>query len=168
MSVWPPDGLWRITVPSGSTIPISVPAGGVGSWEQPVPTTGSPAQFPLVVANATAISASGNTAVWTPSGGTTRFNLMGFCITISGNASRAAGSATIVQLRDGATNVVFACEVFIPGAAGTTMGNDIVIGPTHYGAPFRSAAIANALNLNLQAALATGQAACSAWGFETV
>jgi hypothetical protein len=163
--LWPPDGLWRITVPSGSSIPISVSA-LLGIYPQPIPVTGTPTPIQVSMFQVGGITASGNTAIWTPAAGN-RFNLLGGLIVLSGNSTRAVASGTSITLRDGGTVDIWGGNVFIPAAAGTTIGNDIILGPFNLNAAYRSSAVNNVLNIRLAAALTAGAAACSVWGFET-
>jgi hypothetical protein len=168
MSYWPSDGLWRVTSQPGVDGIQVIPVGGeTGTYYQPVPQSLlSSTPFNLLSFYVSAITATGNTAVWTPTAGT-RFNLLGWRIDVSGNASRAAGSSHQFQLRDGATTPIAGITVFIPGAAGTVMGNDVSSGWNLYGTPMRSTAVNNVLNLNNAAVLATGQASVLVVGFET-
>lgn len=165
MSVWPPDGLFRITVPSGSSIPVSLGA-NEGFFPQPIPTTGTPTPVQVSMFFVGGITASGNTAIWTPAAGN-RFNLLGAYITITGNATRAVASGTQITLRDGGTVDIIGASVFIPGAAGTAIGQDIILGPWNLNAAYRSSAVNSVLNVRLAAALTAGTATVTAWGFET-
>lgn len=168
MSFWPPDGLWRVTAAPGVDGITVVPVGGAsGVYTQPVPAalnTGPAHQLLMFFVGG--ISASGNTAIWTPTAGT-RFNLAGAFITITGNATRAVASGSQVTLRDGGTADIWGGTVFLPAAAGTTIGNDIILGPVTFDAPYRSSALNNVLNVRLAAALTAGACSVSAWGFET-
>ena len=169
MSVWPPDGQFRVTVAQGSQgLPV-VPIGGAGGvYLQPAPAPGvlSGNVFQAVTAQQTGVSASGSTAVWTPTAGT-RFNLEGWLLVVTGNASRGSAASTTFQLRDGATTVFASTACFVPGAAGTAMGADFTPGWVMYSPPYRSAAVNNVLNLNLAVALVNGGASLHVMGFET-
>lgn len=170
MTAWPPDGLFRIAPdPDSSGFPVVVAGGITGVYTQPVPPASlTVTPNPVLVQTSGAVTAAGNTALWTPTSGK-RFCLVAWAITISGNASRAAGAATAVQLRDGAATIIADYSVFIPGSSVTTLtGDDIILTNPNLGVPFASAAVNNVLNVNIAAALATGQLRATAWGFETI
>ena len=141
MPVWPPDGLWRITVPSGgSPIPvIPYAANGTAAYKG-------------------AVTAAGLTSIGIiPSPGNHMY-LTGWRIDVSGNASRAAGASTqftIETVTGGAT--VGGFTAFIPGAAGTVMGNDASSGWNIFSPAYRLALVNDTVGVRLGAALATGQ-----------
>lgn len=141
MSVWPPDGLWRVTVPSGGA-PIPV---------IPYSATGT-------AAYKGAVTAAGLTSLGIIPAVGNRMYLTGWRIDISGNASRAAGASTqftIETVSGGAT--VGGFTAFIPGAAGTVMGNDASSGWVIYNPAYRVAAVNDTVGVRLGATLATGQ-----------
>lgn len=102
------------------------------------------------------ITASGNTAIWTPANGK-KFRLMGYQIETSENASLAAGAVVTLQFYDANVPIPIAHEDFVPTTAVTTVtGNGLETGFVSLGNGVLSSAINNALSLNLTATLSTG------------
>lgn len=163
-----------ITLAAEGWIPIGVSASGT-----PVPSSllnvnafeivngGNPGGVAVIdyfvsrgatVFHSVEVSAAGNTVVWTPTAGQ-RFVLMGATISVCG-ALAVAGKLAI-QLRDGAATVLGRWNAFV---------SDTIAGDTQMGADFGegqvSAALNNALNVNLDTALASGTVAINVWGIE--
>lgn len=165
MTVWPPDGLWRVVgPPGGGGDPVIVDISGpLGTYPQPIPATATP----LLMFTTGVVTANGNTTVWTPAAGK-RFNLVGFSLWVSGASTRSTTSATQIQLRDGTAGAGIFHVIFpyILNATAVQIGQDVIY-PVSLPAPYASAAVNNALTMNLGAALTAGGAVCNAWGFET-
>jgi hypothetical protein len=138
--------------PGGSTTVL--PAGlflcsganGAGNW--------SAKRNPNIFKTASA-TATGSTAVWTPTSGK-KFRVMRFKIQVTANAAIAAGGVLSVKLLDSAADLSLSHDIFLPSAAGTTMTGaydsgwiDLENGPL-------SALANNVLNVNLSAALTSG------------
>lgn len=100
--------------------------------------------------------AAGNTALWVPSAGK-KFRLMRYMVEITGNASIAgAGAVVTVSLFDGAAGATGqAHDVFVPLVALAGIGL-LTTGWIDLGNGFPSALANNVLNINLSAALVTG------------
>ena len=123
------------------------------------------ARTPDTWKGATGVNAAGSTAVWTPAAGKS-FRLMGFTFAISGNATQAAANPRNFSLVDGAGTTIWRANLFIPGAAGTTMGNDVLHTVTLPANGYLSAAPNTVLNVNLAVALTAGTVSVHAWGTE--
>lgn len=104
-------------------------------------------------------SASGSTAVWTPTAGKS-FNLMGYTLSASGTTGSAG--TTTVQLTDGATVIK---NHLISFASGTAVG-DTQIGVSLGSLGQLSAAVNNVLNINLSGPITSGGVAVNVWGTE--
>lgn len=108
------------------------------------------------------VTASGTTAVWTPTAGTS-FRLMGYSIDIAGTA--AATGVQHIELLDSATviknHLATVLQTFAPTTAlqGVTISVDLGQGQL-------SAAPDNVLNVNLSEAMASGGVAVNVWGTE--
>jgi hypothetical protein len=168
--VWPSDGYFRVII-AGSD------QGGVGgipiypesSWGLSINWVDiqRSASSGFVSHQATGITGSGNTTVWTPANGRF-FSLIGYIITVSQNASKSAGALAGLTLTDGAGGTVIASHrVFFPGTAVTTQVGSViyqsVLGPIGY----LSSTVNNPLVFNMSGgALATGSMDVSVWGFE--
>ena len=144
--------------------PTTSQIGAAQELWNPANATWERQRTPTVFKAVNGVTATGSTAVWTPAAGK-RFRLMGFTITVSGNAARAAGSSTIIGLLDVAA-VIFQVNPFVPAAAATTMGADFVVTVLFPGNGYLSTAINQTLNVNLGGALTVGQVAVSAFGTE--
>lgn len=109
---------------------------------------------------------AGNTALWTPAAGK-KFRLLRYLVEVTGNASFAVAAVLTITLFDGAagvTNLVH--DVYIPAIAGIIPGANYNSGWIDLGNGVLSAAANNALNINLSAALATGNVRIIACGTE--
>lgn len=117
-----------------------------GSWDR--------SRVPLVAKSATA-TASGDTALWTPAAGK-KVRLMRYKVEVTGNASTTGGAVIDVVLRDATTALAASCSLYVPSAAGTSLGS-YSTGWVDLGQGVLSAAANNVLNINLSAALTTGK-----------
>lgn len=111
------------------------------------------------------VTASGNTAVWTPAAGK-KFRLMRYCIAVTGNAAQSSAGVVTIKFQDGTTDVGLNHSAFVPATAGTTMGSDFNTGWVDLGNGILSAAANNVLNLNLTATLTNGNARVTVAGTE--
>lgn len=111
-------------------------------------------------------TASGNTAVWTPGTGN-KFRLLKLFVQLTDNASLASGAVLTISLQDSTTAMPIAFDVFVPTTAVTTTIGDGLEQELDLGDfGIQSAAANNVLNVNLSAALATGNARIIAMGTE--
>jgi hypothetical protein len=110
-------------------------------------------------------TASGNTAVWTPTSGK-KFRLMRIFVQITDNASLASGAVLTVDLRDSNTSTNITFDIFVPTTAVTTVIGDGMDQFLDLGNGILSAAANNVLNVNLSAACATGNVRVIAMGTE--
>jgi hypothetical protein len=128
--------------------------------------TGSPANGANYSATRTPIifktvqaTASGNTAVWTPTTGK-KFRLMRFKIQLTANATLAAAGVLTVSFQDATTGIGVAQDFYVGQVALTaatalfTVGDES--GWIDLGNGYISTAANNVLNVNLSAALASG------------
>lgn len=121
----------------------SGPATG-GNWA----ALRTPTTFKTVSATAT-----GNTALWTPTAGK-KFRLMRYIIEVTSNTSLAAAAVLTISMQDSAADIAQTHSVFIPTTAITTGGAPfLVTGWVDLGNGILSAAANNVLNVNLSAAL---------------
>jgi len=126
--------------------PTSANAGGNGNNYQ-APRTPDTFKTATVAATAT-----GNTAVWTPTSGK-KFRLMRFQVTAQGLAATATAAVT-VSFQDSSTGITIGTyDVDVPAVAGVTTGiTNISCGWIDLGNGIRSAAANNVLNFNISAA----------------
>ena len=110
-------------------------------------------------------TASGNTALWTPTSGK-KFRLMRLIIDFTANVSQSAGGVITLTFQDSTTGLPISFDVFVPTAAVTTTQGGYTSGWIDLGNGILSAAANNVLNVNLSAALATGNARVTACGTE--
>ena len=110
-------------------------------------------------------TASGNTAVWTPTTGK-KFRLMRYKIEISQDAVAAAGANLDVTLQDATTDIGVGHTCFIPALAATTLGGGYSSGWIDLGNGKISAAANNVLNINLSFALTGGKVRIMVCGTE--
>ena len=105
-------------------------------------------------------TASGNTAVWTPTAGK-KFRLLAWRLSVAGTL--AAAGTQVIQLRDGSTTVIARAGANV---AQTLPAGDSQIGED-YGAEGQLSALAdNVLNINLGTAMASGGVYIDVWGTE--
>jgi hypothetical protein len=109
-------------------------------------------------------TASGNTAVWTPTTGK-KFRLMRLMVQITGNATITSGAVLTVSFQDSTTATNIAIDSYIPASA-LTAADDFVSPWIDLGNGYLSAAANNVLNVNLSSALAAGNARIFVCGTE--
>ena len=112
------------------------------------------------------VNTIGNSAVWTPAAGK-KFRLLRFQIELTENATLAVAGILTISFQDAAVAMPIAHDIYLPAAAVLTPGvayNSGWIDIGDYG--ILSAAANNALNANLSAALATGNARFNVCGTE--
>lgn len=120
-------------------------------------------RLPAIFKTVTA-TAAGSTAVWTPTAGK-KFRLMGYSITLTGNAVQGvAGNFEMVFL-DAAAAVGAGHSEYVPGIALNTFGASGT-GKIDFGNGILSALANNVLNINLSAALTGGECRVNVWGTE--
>jgi hypothetical protein len=111
-------------------------------------------------------TAAGNTAVWTPGSGN-KFRLLGYVISVTGDASLAAAGRLSISLADAATTLNFIHQVYLPAAAPAAplqQGFQVILPLGAFGV--LSAAANNALNVQLSSALTSGLVNVIAYGTE--
>lgn len=111
-------------------------------------------------------TASGNTVVWTPGTGN-KFRILRLFVQVTDNASLSSGAVLTIDFRDATVTTGITIDIFVPTTpVTTTVGNGLnqVIDLGPFG--ILSSAINNALNVNLSAALATGNVRVVAMGTE--
>lgn len=101
-------------------------------------------------------TATGDTAVWTPTTGK-KFRLLRFRIDLTANAAQSVAGLIEVIFRDATTAMPVGWSVFVPGAAGTTFTADATTGWCVLDNGILSATANNVLNINLSAALTAGE-----------
>ncbi len=111
------------------------------------------------------LTAAGDTAVWTPAA-SKKFRVMRYFIQVTQNAAAAAPGMLEILLRDATTPTGVGFSVFIPGAAGTTLGSEVSTPWVDLGNGIPSAAANNVLNGNLSFALTAGEVRIVAIGTE--
>lgn len=110
-------------------------------------------------------TASGNTAIWTPSTGM-HFRVMGYFFQITGQSTVSLGGVLHASLYDGAsTPMPFAGSFYLPALAVNLFGSETTPA-VDLGIGLISAAADNVLYLHLDKTLATGEIRVSVWGVE--
>ena len=117
-----------------------------------------------VVKNVNA-TASGATAVWTPAAGK-KWEICKFRLHVSSNASLGVAGTFTVSLLDGAGATGLSFSIFLPTTAGTTMAGFWDSGWIDLDLGLCGTVAAQALNVNLSAALVTGVCNVVVAGFE--
>jgi hypothetical protein len=112
-----------------------------------------------------AAAAAGNTALWTPAVGK-KFRLMRYRVTVTDNATQAVAGVLTVNLLDAAGNIAQTDDVFVPAVALVNSGALYNGGQIDLGNGILSAVANNVLNVNLSAALVTGNVRVIACGTE--
>src|SRR5574340_1320349 len=140
--------------------PLVVPGGYTDGAE----TFASP-RFPNIFKTAS-VTATGNTALWTPTSGK-KFRLLRFLVILTGNATLGAAAVLTVKFQDATTDIGLSFDMYVPTSAGTNAGDAFVspwvdIGPLGY----ISTTANNVLNVNLSAALTAGNVRVTAIGTE--
>jgi hypothetical protein len=111
-------------------------------------------------------AAAGNTAVWTPGSGN-KFRLLRFKVQVTANASLAAAGILTVTFQDATTGINLTHNWWFPAAAGAAQNLAYDSGWIDLGQfGVLSAAANNALNVNLSAALSSGEVSVIACGTE--
>jgi hypothetical protein len=100
-------------------------------------------------------TASGDTALWTPTSGK-KFRLLRYQIQITGDAATSGGADIDIVLRDSTTALAAAYSLYVPAASVNALGADNT-GWQDLGNGILSAAANNVLNINLSAALTSGK-----------
>lgn len=113
----------------------------------------------------TTATASGDTALWTPTSGK-KFRVLRYMVQITADASITAGAELDVVLRDATTPIGVGFSVYVPAAAVTTTVGQTGSGWITIDNGYLSVAANNVLNLNLSAALVTGKIRCVVIGTE--
>jgi len=120
-------------------------------------------QYRVTEFHSATATASGNTAVWSPS--SARFRLMCVGIDVTANASLAAAGVLTIQLEDGSSAISgFIWSVYLPNAAGTLEGDVFHEPVSCFNNGYPSSTVSNVLNVNLSSALTTGNVTIRAYG----
>jgi hypothetical protein len=99
-------------------------------------------------------TASGNTALWTPASGK-KVRIVAFKIIVTGNSTQAVAGVLTFGLQDNTTDIGLSHDVFVPSIAITSQF-DYDSGWITLGNGRLSGVANNVLNINLSAALLTG------------
>lgn len=102
-----------------------------------------------------AATASGNTALWTPTSGK-KFRLMRYRLELSADAATSGGALMTLKFQDATTDMPAAHSVYVPAVSGTAFGNGYQPGWVDFGNGILSAVADRVLNVNLSAALTSG------------
>lgn len=150
----PSDGLTIAGLAAGTVMAVDFRYNGT-SWDR---------LRGLAVFKTATATASGDTALWTPTTGK-KFRLMRYRIDVTANAALAAGAELDVVLRDATTATSHAMSLFVPMVGGAVMGM-ATTGWVDLGNGQLSATINNVLNINLSASLTAGKVRVLAAGTE--
>jgi len=110
------------------------------------------------------VTAAGSTAVWTPAAGK-KFRLMGYSISVTGNAVQAVAGNFEAVFLDAAADIGQGDSEYVPAAALNAFGSSKT-GAVNLGNGHLSAAANNILNISLSAALTAGEVRINVWGTE--
>jgi hypothetical protein len=116
----------------------------------------------LVFAVSTA--ATGNTAIWSPSG--KKFRLMGYTISFTSNCAQATAGVLTAKLYDGSSTFLGQqASAYVPGTAVTTgpIGG-FTTGAVQLGNGYLSVSASNPLYIQLSSALTSGACIVNVWG----
>jgi hypothetical protein len=113
----------------------------------------------------TTATASGNTALWTPTSGK-KFRLMRYKVEITSDAVAGTAGDLAVTFQDSSTDCGLGHSCYIPSTAGTTFGNGYSSDWIDLGNGKLSAAANNVLNVNLSFALTGGVVRVTCCGTE--
>lgn len=116
------------------------------------------------IAKTVTATASGNTAVWTPTTGK-KFRLQRYRIDVPNDATLASGADLDITFQDATTGMPVGATLYVPASAGTTLGS-WTTGWCDLGQGILSAANNNVLNINLSAALTSGKVRAQVAGIE--
>lgn len=109
-----------------------------------------------VLNKSVAVSALGNTAVWTPVTGK-KFRAFKIAVQITADAATTSGAEITIDFLDGAASIGVTFTVYVPAAGGTILGGNINLGTVDLGQGYESVLANNVLNVNLSAALSAGK-----------
>lgn len=130
---------------------------GDGNWDR--------SRIPVTFKTATA-TASGNTAVWTPTSGK-KFRLMRYKIDVPANAAISGGGVVVdITFQDSSTDMNQGTSLFIPTTAVTTSVGGFTTGWIDLGNGILSASANNVLNINLSSTLTTSKVRVQVCGTE--
>lgn len=139
---------------------LSVQAKGFG-W---VGNTWNRLRTPNIFKTVT-VTAAGTTAIWIPSATFLSFRLMGYSLTITGNATQTTAGNFEAVFLDGTTAIGIGASAFVPSVALNVFGFN-ELNPINIGNGYLSALAGNALNISLSAALTAGEIRVNVWGTE--
>ena len=142
---------------AGSAIPMWLVNAALMSLTAGTDVNGTlePLRTPSIFKSAVA-TASGNTAVWTPTTGK-KFRLLRFMLVLTDEAAQAVAGDITVKFQDATTDIGISLPVYVPAAAiGSPIGEAWTSGWIDLGNGIVSAAANNVLNINLSAALTGG------------
>jgi hypothetical protein len=110
-------------------------------------------------------TASGNTALWTPTSGK-KFRLLRYIVEVTQNAAQSSAGVLTIAMQDGTSDIAQTHSVFVPGTAGTTFGSGFTTHWVDVSNGILSSTANNVLNVNLSAALSAGVVRVTACGTE--
>lgn len=110
-------------------------------------------------------TASGDTAVWTPTS-SRKFRVMRYQIEVTSDAATSGGADIDIVLRDATTAIGAGVSVYVPAVAGTAFGNGYSSSWRDLGNGYVSTTANNVLNVNLSAALSSGKVRVNVAGVE--
>ncbi len=123
------------------------------------------ARSPNIFKTATA-TASGDTALWTPTSGK-KFRLLKVACQVTSDAAQTSGGDITIALRDSTTAIGISFSVYVPTLAGTIFGAGFDLGWLDLGElGYVSTVANNVLNINLSATLNSGVCRVIAAGTE--
>lgn len=109
----------------------------------------------------------GVTPVWTPTPGKKFRILKIITVTLTANVSQAVAGLLLLKLQDGAIDLPFQWETWVPSVAGSSAGPGFNIATNvDLGNGYLSVAVGNVLNINLQASVQGGQVNVIVTGIE--
>lgn len=151
----------QYTQSGGSGIPASLGMFTTTAASSTSVMARTPAVFKTVQA-----TASGNTALWTPTSGK-KFRLMRFIVDCTANAAISGGGVVVtVTFQDATTAINLAFDIFVPTTAVTTTEGGYTSGWIDIGNGYLSTTANNVLNVNLSSTLTTGNIRVTCAGTE--
>ena len=111
------------------------------------------------------VTASGNTAIWTPSAGK-KFRLLGYVAQVTGNSILGTAAVVDCDFREGNTSIGHAFSAFIPLLSLGSLGGAPPIPYNFPGNGYLATTADAVLNLNLSSALTGGGIRVSVFGTE--
>ncbi len=155
------DGTDARTIATDASGDVKIVQGGVTDGAGTYATVRLPNVFHTAQA-----TASGNTAVWTPTSGK-KFRLLRYQVEMTENATLGTAAVLTISFQDATTAIPIAHDVWVPSAAGTSIGDGYSSGWIDLGGlGVLSAAANNALNVNLSAAVTAGNVRVNVAGTE--